>query len=85
MSTLYQRAEIYDLIENDKRTDAIRRDWERFLEDRPIHNLLDVSIGTGGMTLPLQELGISIYGSDLSRLCWIAAPKRPGKKENRWN
>ena len=37
------------------------------MEDRPIHNLLDVSIGTGGMTLPLQELGISIYGSDLSQ------------------
>ena len=27
---------------------------------------MDVSIGTGDMTLPLQELGIDIYGSDLS-------------------
>ena len=66
MSQLYDRAEIYDLIENEKRTENIRKDWKQFLGERKIHSLLDVSIGTGGMTLPLQELGIEIYGSDLS-------------------
>ena len=66
MSQLYDRAEIYDLIESDQRTDTIRRDWKAFLGDREIHTMLDVSIGTGGMTLPLQELGIEISGSDLS-------------------
>ncbi len=66
MSQLYDRAEIYDLIENEKRTESIRRDWKQFLGEREIHSLLDVSIGTGGMTLPLQELGIEISGSDLS-------------------
>lgn len=66
MSTLYERADIYDLIENEKRTEIIRNDWKEFLADRPINTLLDVSIGTGCMTLPLQELGIEIYGSDLS-------------------
>ncbi len=66
MSQLYDRAEIYDLIENEKRTESIRRDWKQFLGEREIHSLLDVSIGTGGMTLPLQELGIVIFGSDLS-------------------
>ena len=66
MSQLYDRAEIYDLIENEKRTESIRRDWKQFLGEREIHSLLDVSIGTGGMTLPLQELGIEIFGSDLS-------------------
>ena len=67
MSRLYDRAEIYDLIESEKRATAIREDWRRFLGDRAIHTLLDVSIGTGGMTLPLRELGIEISGSDLSQ------------------
>ena len=66
MSKLYDRAEIYDLIETEGRTAAIRSDWEQFLGDREVRTLLDVSIGTGGMTLPLQELGIEVYGSDLS-------------------
>lgn len=66
MSQLYDRAEIYDLIESEKRTEIIRGDWQQFLGDRKIRSLLDVSIGTGGMTLPLQELGIAICGSDLS-------------------
>ena len=62
MSQLYDRADIYDLIESDQRTDAIRRDWKEFLSRREINTMLDVSIGTGGMTLPLQELGIVISG-----------------------
>lgn len=66
MSKLYDRAEIYDLIESEKRTEIIREDWKQFIGGRQIHSLLDVSIGTGGMTLPLQELGIEIFGSDLS-------------------
>ena len=66
MSHLYDRADIYDLIEDEKRTEIIRKDWKEFLGNRQIQNLLDVSIGTGGMTLPLQELGIEIAGSDLS-------------------
>ena len=66
MSSLYEREDIYDLIENEKRTEIIRNDWIQFLGDRQIHSFLDVSIGTVGMTLPLQELGIELYGSDLS-------------------
>ncbi len=66
MSQLYDRAEIYDLIESERRTEIIREDWKQFIGDRKIHSLLDVSIGTGGMTLPLQELGIEVFGSDLS-------------------
>ena len=60
MGKLYERAEIYDLIESEQRSEITRRDWAAFLEDRPIRALLDVSIGTGGMTLPLQELGIEV-------------------------
>ncbi len=66
MSSLYDLEDIYDLIENEKRTEIIRNDWKQFLGERQIHTFLDVSIGTGGMTLPLQELGIELYGSDLS-------------------
>lgn len=66
MSRLYDRAEIYDLIESEKRTEIIRMDWKQFIGDREIRSLLDVSIGTEGMTLPLQELGIEIFDSDLS-------------------
>ena len=66
MSQLYDRADIYDLIESEQRSEAIRKDWAEFQGSREIHTLLDVSIGSGGMTLPLQELGIEISGSDLS-------------------
>ena len=66
MGQLYERAEIYDLIESEQRTASIRKDWEMFLGKRPIKTFLDVSIGTGGMTLPLQELGMELFGSDLS-------------------
>lgn len=48
----------YDLIESNARTEIIRNDWKCFLEDREIKKFLDVSIGSGGMTLPLQELGM---------------------------
>ena len=76
MSSLYDRAEIYDLLESEKRNEATRRDWQGFLGGRSIRTLLDVSIGTGGMTLPLQELGIAVCGSDLSE----AMLKRCGEK-----
>ena len=66
MDKLYDRAEIYDLIESEQRSETVRRDWAAFLGDRPIRTVLDVSIGTGGMTLPLQELGVEVFGSDLS-------------------
>lgn len=66
MGKLYDRADIYDLIESEKRTELIREDWKKFLGERRIRSFLDVSIGTGSMTLPLQELGMELFGSDLS-------------------
>lgn len=66
MEQLYDRADIYDLIDSEERARVIREDWRQFLADRRIQTLLDVSVGTGSMTLPLQELGIEIFGSDLS-------------------
>ena len=82
MSKLYDRAEIYDLIESDQRTDTIRRDWKEFLGGREINTMLDVSIGTGGMTLPLQELGIEISGSDLSEAMLARCKMKAAAKGN---
>ncbi len=80
MSRLYDRADIYDLIDSDQRTDTIRRDWREFLDEREIHTMLDVSIGTGSMTLPLQELGIEISGSDLSEAMLDRCKKKASAK-----
>ena len=82
MSQLYDRADIYDLIESDQRTDTIRKDWKEFLGRREICKMLDVSIGTGGMTLPLQELGIEISGSDLSEAMLARCKMKAAAKGN---
>ena len=80
MDKLYDRAEIYDLIESDARSESIRRDWAAFLGDRSIRTFLDVSIGTGGMTLPLQGLGIEVFGSDLSEAMLARCREKAAKK-----
>lgn len=66
MEKLYERADIYDLIENEDRSRIVRNDWQTLLVGRKVETLLDISIGAGAMTLPLQELGITLCGSDLS-------------------
>lgn len=63
---LYDRADIYDLIESGERFQMYRRHWERVLDGTGIRSLLDVSIGSGSVTLPLAELGTAVSGSDLS-------------------
>ena len=66
MAKLYDRADIYDLLENEQRYQIVRRHWERVLREKQVRTLLDVSIGSGNQTLPLAELGVTLYGSDLS-------------------
>ena len=66
MGSLYDRAEIYDLIENEERFQVYRRHWQQILDGAGIRSLLDVSIGSGSVTLPLAELGVEVFGSDLS-------------------
>ena len=65
MEKLYERADIYDLIENEDRSRIVRDDWKTILAGRKVETLLDVSIGAGAMTLALQELGVDLCGSDL--------------------
>ncbi|MDO5401618.1 MAG: class I SAM-dependent methyltransferase [Eubacteriales bacterium] len=67
MAGIYDRADIYDLIEDEGRYEMYRRHWEAVLNGKNIHSLLDVSIGSGSMTLPLTDLGVTLSGSDLSR------------------
>ena len=67
MSRLYDRADIYDLIDSDQRTEMIRRDWKEFLNERDIHTMLDVSIGTGSMKLAEDSSGRPVfYAMDLN-------------------
>ena len=82
MGSVYERAEIYDLLESEKRTEIIRNDWKEFLGERIIKTFLDVSIGTGSMTLPLQELNVEIFGSDLSREM-LSRSREKAMKKNR--
>lgn len=66
MASVYDRADIYDLLENESRGEVYRKHWEKIFEGRKIGTLLDVSIGSGNVTLPLAKLGIRLSGSDLS-------------------
>lgn len=66
MPSLYDRADIYDLIESEARYNMVKAHWENVLRERDIKSLLDVSIGSGSATLQLAELGVSLSGSDLS-------------------
>lgn len=81
MHQLYDRADIYDLIESEARMEITGNDWKSLLADKAIQTFLDVSIGTGGMTLPLQELGIEVYGSDLSDSMLERCRKKALKKQ----
>jgi len=67
MPDLYSNTEFYDLLETDRKYAAVKRNWASLLEGKEIRTMLDVSIGTGTMTLPVCELGIELTGSDLSR------------------
>ena len=66
MGALYENPEIYDLLYSDRKYGAVRRNWEALLAGKEIRSLLDVSIGSGNLTLPLAEMGIELFGSGLS-------------------
>lgn len=67
MGSVYDRADIYDLIEDESRYNIYKEHWKNILENRHIETFLDVSIGSGSVTLPLADLGVSLSGSDLSK------------------
>lgn len=77
---LYNRTDIYDLFDDESKYYAIKKHWIKILEDKKIHSLLDVSIGTGSLTLPLAELGVCLYGSDLNELMLKRCREKAHKK-----
>ena len=74
MGALYDRADIYDLIETEERFSVYRQHWEHMLGGLDVGTLLDVSIGSGSVTLPLLELGVA--GLISAGPCWTGAGKR---------
>lgn len=80
MKKLYDRADIYDLINSPERDAITKEHWRRILDGKEIHTLLDVSIGSGNLTLPLGELGVRLYGSDLSQPMLDKCQKNAVKK-----
>lgn len=80
MAGLYDRADIYDLLETEKRYQITKRHWETVLAGKPVKTLLDVSIGSGNLTLPLGELGVELYGSDLSGAMLERCGEKAGKR-----
>ena len=66
MASLYDRPDLYDLPDNEGKDRATKTHWEKVFSGKNIESVLDVSIGTGGLTLPMTELGIRLSGSDLS-------------------
>ena len=83
MEKLYDRADIYDLLENDSRYEITKGHWQYLLKGKPVRSLLDVSIGSGNMTLPVLDLGIDLYGSDLSIEHYNPVSQRPLLEELR--
>ena len=67
MATIYDRADIYDLGFDQRKKQIIKEHWEIILKDTNVKSILDCSIGTGNLTLPLAELGHELSGSDLSQ------------------
>ena len=67
MADLYSNTEFYDLLDTEKKFAAVGRNWSNLLEGKDIRTMLDVSIGTGTMTLPVCGLGVELFGSDLSQ------------------
>ena len=66
MSSIYDRTDIYDLLEDQTHWSAYKKHWKTLLQGKNVHSFLDVSIGSGSVTLPLCELGVQLAGSDLS-------------------
>ena len=84
MADLYDRADIYDLAEDENSYKAYKKHWEAILKNRKIETLFDVSIGSGSVTLPAAELGIRLTGSDLSESMLANCRKKANTKQN-WN
>jgi len=55
-------------MESEARYNGFMQHWKTVLEGTNINTLLDVSIGSGRVTIPVLNLGIQLSGSDLSEV-----------------
>lgn len=81
MASFYDRADMYDLFEDESRYQIYKQHWETIFAGKNIHTMLDVSIGSGSVTLPVLELGVELSGSDLSEMMLKNCEKK-AKKAN---
>lgn len=80
MASLYDQPELYDLTDRESKDKITLGHWERLFSEKNIRTVLDVSIGTGGLTLPMTELGIELSGSDLSEKMLARCREKAEKK-----
>ena len=69
MEQLYDRADIYDLLQTEEKNRFVKEHWDMVLKGKPVHTLLDVSIGSGNLTLPLLDLGVNVSCGGTRRCC----------------
>lgn len=80
MASLYDQPDLYDLPDNERKDKATYAHWEKLFSGKNIKTVLDVSIGTGGLTLPMTDLGVSLSGSDLSEKMLERCKEKAEKK-----
>ncbi len=71
-------AEVYDSLMADVDYESWARFYAQILQRRGVFGgkICECACGTGGLTLPLQRLGYSVTGVDISQeMLWIAAQK----------
>ena len=76
MPSVYDRTDIYDLFESPRKDAMTKAHWEAVLSGKAVRTALDVSIGTGSLTLPLAALGVQLFGSDLSEAMLARCAKK---------
>ncbi len=80
MASLYDQPDLYDLTDKESKDAITFGHWEKLFSGKNIKTVLDVSIGTGGLTLPMTELGITLSGSDLSEKMLAKCREKAKKK-----
>ena len=75
MTSLYNRADVYDLRFNQQGWDIFREHYRNIFAGTDIRTVLDCSIGSGNLTLELAELGYRVR----LRSERVHAVKVPGK------
>ena len=85
MTSLYNRADVYDLRFNQQGWDIFREHYRNIFAGTDIRTVLDCSIGSGNLTLELAELGYRVTGSDLNESMLSRCRERRRSAALRWS